>query len=242
MPKTINMTATVPNSIFSPLIPDPLNLRIIRCGSPNPYVAPLRQGPVSGKSGKIACQGSQPWPATRVDNRSGHAGPYRLSIRSIVSEAPVPEIRVAPDHFDVVTTDMVLAAELNSTFALCLYDAVLESGALIHLRMGPPGRIQDPELTDTTLSTDLLLLDRFFTSSEKLRPVRSTGRPKCGQVQDSPGARERFDGVRGFLSAFSGRSNVKLSRAIPTWTMCSAAFRPAMGHPQRAPCRSRMGS
>ena len=65
---------------------------------------------------------------------------------------------VEPDHFDVVTTDVVLVARLESTFALCLYDAVLESGALIHLRVGPPGRVQDPNLTDTTLSTDLLLL------------------------------------------------------------------------------------
>ena len=43
-------------------------------------------------------------------------------------EAPIPEIRVDPDHFDVVNRDVVLVAELDSTFALCLYDAVLESG------------------------------------------------------------------------------------------------------------------
>ena len=62
-----------------------------------------------------------------------------------MSEAPVPEISVEPDHFDVVTSDVVLVARLESTFALCLYDAVLESGALIHLRVAPPGRVQDPE-------------------------------------------------------------------------------------------------
>ena len=70
-----------------------------------------------------------------------------------MSEPPVQEVRVEPDHFDVVNRDVVLVARLESTFALCLYDAVLESGALVHLRVGPPGRVQDPELTDTTLST-----------------------------------------------------------------------------------------
>jgi len=87
-----------------------------------------------------------------------------------VSEAPVPEIKVEPDHFDVVTKDVVLVARLESTFALCLYDAVLESGALVHLRVGPPGRVQDPELTDTSLSTDLLLLDRCFIELRKSEP------------------------------------------------------------------------
>jgi chemotaxis receptor (MCP) glutamine deamidase CheD len=87
-----------------------------------------------------------------------------------VPEASVQEIRVDPDHFDVVTRDVVLVAQLDSTFALCLYDAVLESGALVHLRVGPPGRVQDPELTDTTLSTDLLLLDRCFEELRKSEP------------------------------------------------------------------------
>ena len=93
--------------------------------------------------------------------------------QATVSEAPVPEVKVEPDHFDVVTKDVVLVAQLDSTFALCLYDAVLESGALVHLRVGPPGRVQDPELTDTTLSTDLLLLDRCFIESRQIR--RSDG-------------------------------------------------------------------
>ncbi len=106
-----------------------------------------------------------------------------------MSEAPVPEIRVDPDHFDVVTRDVVLVAELNSTFALCLYDAVLESGALIHLRIGPPGRVQDPELTDTTLSTDLLLLDRCFVELRKLRAARAALAGKGGRA--GPGLARR---------------------------------------------------
>ena len=162
-----------------------------------------------------------------------------------MSEASVPELRVAPDHFDVVTTDVVLVAELNSTFALCLYDAVLESGALIHLRIGPPGRVQDPELTDTTLSTDLLLLDRCFADLRQCEPRAQHWQAKVvGQVQDLPGARERFDGVQSFLSAFLADTNVKLvSCDTHVDHVQLLRFRPSMGHVRSEPLAApRFGS
>jgi chemotaxis receptor (MCP) glutamine deamidase CheD len=158
-----------------------------------------------------------------------------------VSEAPVQEIRVEPDHFDVVTNDVVLVAQLESTFALCLYDAVLESGALVHLRVGPPGRVQDPELTDTTLSTDLLLLDRCFIELRKSEPRAQHWQAKVvGQVQDSPGARERFDGVQSFLSAFLADTKVKLI-SVDTHVehVQLLRFRPAMGHVRSEPLAAR---
>jgi chemotaxis receptor (MCP) glutamine deamidase CheD len=162
-----------------------------------------------------------------------------------VSEASVPEIRVEPDHFDVVTKDVVLVAQLDSTFALCLYDAVLESGALVHLRVGPPGRVQDPELTDTTLSTDLLLLDRCFAELRKSEPRAQHWQAKVvGQVQDTPGARERFDGVQSFLSAFLNDTNVKLiSCDTHVEHVQLLRFRPAMGHVRSEPLAApRVGS
>lgn len=158
-----------------------------------------------------------------------------------MSNASVPEIRVEPDHFDVVTTDVVLVAQLESTFALCLYDAVLESGALIHLRVGPPGRVQDPELTDTTLSTDLLLLDRCFAELRKSEPRAQHWQAKvAGQVQDTPGARERFDGVLGFLSAFLNDANVKLVSCDTHLVHAQLLkFRPSMGHVRVEPLAAR---
>lgn len=162
-----------------------------------------------------------------------------------MSEAPIQEVLVAPDQFEVVTADVILVAELQSTFALCLYDAVLESGALIHLRVGPPGRVQDPELTDTSLSTDLLLLDRCFAELRKVEPRAQHWQAKVmGQVQDSPGARERFDGVRGFLSAFLADANVKLiSCDTHVDHVQLLRFRPAMGHVRSEPLAApRMGS
>lgn len=153
------------------------------------------------------------------------------------SEASVPEVRVEPDHFDVTTRDVVLVAELDSTFALCLYDAVLESGALIHLRVGPPGRAQDPELTDTSLSTDLLLLDRCFAELRKSEPRAQHWQAKLvGQIEDAPGAKERFDGVQGFLSAFLADTNVKLVSVDTHLAQKQLLkFRPAMGHVRSEP-------
>ena len=173
------------------------------------------------------------------------AGDNSLKYQVVVSEAPVPEIAVEPDHFDVVTNDVVLVARLESTFALCLYDAVLESGALIHLRVAPPGRVQDPNLTDTTLSTDLLLLDRCFIELRKSEPRAQHWQAKVvGQVQDLPGARERFDGVQSFLTAFLADANVKLvSCDTHVDHVQLLRFRPAMGHVRSEPLAAqRLGS
>ena len=178
-------------------------------------------------------QGNQRGRRPEKRARAGHNAYHQVA----VSEAPVPEIRVEPDHFDVVTRDVVLVAQLESTFALCLYDAVLESGALVHLRVGPPGRVQDPELTDTTLSTDLLLLDRCFVELRKSEPRAQHWQAKVvGQVQDLPGARERFDGVQSFLSAFLADTNVKLI-SVDTHVehVQVLRFRPAMGHVRSEP-------
>ncbi len=173
-------------------------------------------------------------PHAEVGRAPGNKGLY---YHFTVPEAPVPEIRVDPDHFDVVNRDVVLVAELDSTFALCLYDAVLESGALVHLRVGPPGRVQDPELTDTTLSTDLLLLDRCFVELRKSEPRAQHWQAKVvGQVQDLPGARQRFDGVQSFLSAFLNDTNVKLiSCDTHVDHVQLLKFRPAMGHVRSEP-------
>ena len=170
----------------------------------------------------------------RSRTRAGEETHYH---QVIVSEAPVPETKVEPDHFHVVTMDVVLVARLESTFALCLYDAVLESGALVHLRVGPPGRVHDPELTDTTLSTDLLLLDRCFAELRKSEPRAQHWQAKVvGQVQDAPGARERFDGVQSFLSAFLNDTNVKLiSCDTHVEHVQMLRFRPAMGHVRSEP-------
>jgi chemotaxis receptor (MCP) glutamine deamidase CheD len=101
--------------------------------------------------------------------------------------------------------------------------------------------VQDPGLTDTTLSTDLLLLDRCFSELRKAEPRAQHWQAKvAGQVQDTPGGRERFDGVIAFLTAFLNDTNVKLvSSDTHVDHVQLLRFRPAMGQVRTQPLAAR---
>ena len=82
------------------------------------------------------------------------------------------EVAVSPDRYEVVADDALLIAELRSGIAVCLFDAVHEAGALLHLRCIV--RSDKPaDVTDSTLATELLLLDRCI---EALREAAPAGR------------------------------------------------------------------
>jgi chemotaxis receptor (MCP) glutamine deamidase CheD len=85
---------------------------------------------------------------------------------------PHREVLVAPDHFEIVADDALLIAQLSSAIAVCIYDAVEEAGALLHLRFIVRSN-RPADLTDTTLATELLLLDRCI---ESLRATAPTAR------------------------------------------------------------------
>ena len=70
------------------------------------------------------------------------------------------EVMVAPDTYHVSPEPMLLIAELHGALALCLHDEGRGVGGLLHLRfMGGTGRPSD--VTDNTLSSILVVLDRF---------------------------------------------------------------------------------
>jgi chemotaxis receptor (MCP) glutamine deamidase CheD len=83
---------------------------------------------------------------------------------------PQREVLVAPDHFEIVADDALLVAELRSAIAVCIYDAVEEAGALLHLRFIVRST-RPADLTDTTLATELLLLDRCIESLRETMPT-----------------------------------------------------------------------
>jgi chemotaxis receptor (MCP) glutamine deamidase CheD len=147
-----------------------------------------------------------------------------------VKDPTVNEVLVAPDEYAVTRGDGVLLARLQSTFALCIYDAVQENGALIHLRTGTRGRQNDPELTDTTLSTELLLLDRCLADLKKLEPRARHWQAKLvGEVEDVAGARVRFEAMQAFLAAYLGDAEIKLvSCSTHVNDAQTLRFRPAM--------------
>ena len=80
------------------------------------------------------------------------------------------EIHVAPDRFEVSSGEALLVTQLHSALAVCIYDASEEAGALLHLRCIV--RSSRPvDVTDTTLATELLLLDRCLESLRASAPA-----------------------------------------------------------------------
>ena len=72
----------------------------------------------------------------------------------------LPEVVVAPDTYHVSPEPMLLIADLDGALALCLHDEARGVGGLLHLKfMGGTGRPSD--VTDNTLSSVLVVLDRF---------------------------------------------------------------------------------
>lgn len=70
------------------------------------------------------------------------------------------EISVAPDTYEVSPEPLLLTVELTGALALCLHDEGRRIGGLLHLRFkGGTGRPSD--VTDNTLSSVLVVLDRF---------------------------------------------------------------------------------
>jgi chemotaxis receptor (MCP) glutamine deamidase CheD len=98
----------------------------------------------------------------------GHARSRNETVYQWVMDSR--EIHVAPDKFEVTLEDVLLVTELTSAMAVCVYDASVEAGALLHLRCIV--RTSKPaDVTDTTLATELLLLDRCLASLREAAPA-----------------------------------------------------------------------
>ena len=104
------------------------------------------------------------------------------AVYNCTMSTPHREVVVAPDHFEIVADDALLIAELQSAIAVCIYDAIEEAGALLHLRF----IVRSPrpaDLTDTTLATELLLLDRCIESLREDDAGRdATCRPRSPRI------------------------------------------------------------
>jgi len=143
---------------------------------------------------------------------------------------PQPEITVAPDHFEVISEDAVLLAELRSAIAVCIYDAVEEAGALLHLRCVV--RVSKPaDMTDTTLATELLLLDRCVESMREAAPAARNLQARIfAHVDSHPMASQVCEAALTLVQHFLEDSGVRL---LPIEMTDGAPrllrFRPSMG-------------
>lgn len=140
------------------------------------------------------------------------------------------EIIVAPDGFEVAADDAILVTELRSAIAVCIYDAVEEAGALLHLRCIV--RAAKPaDMTDSTLATELLLLDRCVESIREIAPSsRNLQARVLAHLSDQTGAEETFDTILSMVQDFLIDAGVRvLPLDIAGGPARALRFRPSMG-------------
>ena len=144
---------------------------------------------------------------------------------------PASEIQVASDDYRIVSEDSVLRSSLHSSLVVCLYDAVEESGALLHLRLAAPGQSNDPNLTDNTLSSDLALLDRALRELSAVCPRAQHWQAKLvAQTEDQDASRIRCEGLQAFIGAFLEDAGIKVVSSVAhVEPVVNVRFRPAMG-------------
>jgi chemotaxis receptor (MCP) glutamine deamidase CheD len=70
-------------------------------------------------------------------------------------------VQIEADAYQIARDAIPFSCELNAAVAVCVYDDTQGVGGLLHLRFVPSSRTKPADLTDNTLSSDLLLLDRF---------------------------------------------------------------------------------
>jgi chemotaxis receptor (MCP) glutamine deamidase CheD len=85
---------------------------------------------------------------------------------------PPKEFFIEPDAFRVASEPVLLVADLRAALAVCLHDDTQGVGGLLHLRYVATDNDGSVDLTDNTLSSDLLLMDRFC------KELRSAGARK----------------------------------------------------------------
>jgi len=140
------------------------------------------------------------------------------------------EVIVAPDRFEVVADDAVLVAQLRSATAVCLYDAVEEAGALLHLRFIIRSN-KPADVTDTTLATELLLLDRCIETLREAMPnARNLQAKIAAHLPDTPDAQRACDSVLTLVRHFLDDSGMKVVTSdVAAGAPRQLRFRPTMG-------------
>lgn len=121
------------------------------------------------------------------------------------------QVLVPVDQFVVTQQDVVLVAELQGSVALCLCDDVQDSGGLLHIQAGLPVHARNPELTDNTLSSDLLLVDRCVAELKRKEPRAKHWQARLiGHASDLTGGMERAMGIQSFIEACLQDAEVRL--------------------------------
>ena len=141
-----------------------------------------------------------------------------------------PEIHVAPDRFEVTAEDAILTTELQSAVAVCMYDAAEEAGALLHLRCIVRSS-RPADVTDTTLATELLLVDRCLEALREAAPAaRQLQARIVAHLAESAHARPVCETVMNVVRHYLTDAGVQmLPEDVAAGPKRSLRFRPGMG-------------
>jgi chemotaxis receptor (MCP) glutamine deamidase CheD len=145
-------------------------------------------------------------------------------------KTPQRQVSVPPDRFEVVADDAIFSVDLQCAVAVCIYDALDEAGALLHLRFIMRGA-KPADVTDTTLATELLLLDRCVQSLREVAPAARHLQAKI--VAHLPEGADREGACESVLTLvrhFLADVNIKeVSADIAAGAPRARHFRPSMG-------------
>jgi len=137
---------------------------------------------------------------------------------------------VPPDRFEVVADDTVFTVNLQSALALCIYDAVEDAGALLHLRFIARSA-QHTEATDTTLATELLLLDRCVEALREIAPgARALQAKIAAHLPEGQTQQGTCDSMLSLIRHFLADVEIKeVSADVSAGAPRTLRFRPSMG-------------
>ncbi len=148
-----------------------------------------------------------------------------------VPQSPAP-VEVALDTYGVTTRDDLMCTTLKGSLVVCLYDAVEEAGAMLHLRIVPPNLDSAvAALTDELLASDLLLLERCCAA---LRAACPAARHWQARLVVHAGADRQLASSAHLLLAFVRAHAAECGIAVVQIIEEAGAplrlhFRPAMG-------------
>jgi len=113
------------------------------------------------------------------------------------------ELLVQPEEYQVANTQLVLAVPLSASMAVCIHDDTQGVGGALHLRYSVSHQGRPSDLTDNTLSSNLLLLDRFCKELRGLGARKSSWRVRIvGHIPLNSGMEQPAASVVDLLKAY----------------------------------------
>ena len=115
----------------------------------------------------------------------------------------MPELLIQPEEYQVANVQVVLAVPLASSLAVCIHDDTQGAGGALHLRYSVSHEGRPSDLTDNTLSSNLLLLDRYCKDMRGLGARKTSWRVRIvGHVPLNAGMEQPAANVVDLLKAY----------------------------------------